>query len=102
MAAHIREPIPLQITVVAEAAPDGWGFVGRVMVDGSESYRTLRTFSAQADALSAARDVFADGLGALLAAAEWRRTSEQRGHPLTRDDLRLGLTQCPDGQGPPT
>lgn len=79
------------ITVEYEPASDGWGFVGRVMVEDHECYRTLQAYTTPTEALTATQLLVGDVLGALLAGQEWRSLSEQMQRAPTRQDLQLGL-----------
>lgn len=79
------------ITVESSPASDSWGFVGRVMIEDHECYRSLRAYSTPSEALRAVQIIVGDVLGALLAGQEWRLMSERLGHAPTRTDLDLGL-----------
>lgn len=79
------------ITIDSSPASDSWGFVGRVMVESHECYRTLSAYPTPTDAQHAAQVLVGDVLGALLAGHEWRTMSDARGRAVTREDLGLGL-----------
>jgi hypothetical protein len=79
------------ITVDADQASDSWGFVGRVMVEDHECYRTLCAYPTPTEAQHAAQVLVADVLGELLAGREWRALCEEKGRVATRDDLGMGL-----------
>ena len=82
---------PLLITVDAEEASDSWGFVGLVRVGAVVAYRTIRAYRTPLDARTAAQELVAHVLGALLAGQEWRGATDEFGHAPRRSELELGL-----------
>ena len=95
MPEEILPDAQFHITVQCAPASDGWGFVGRVMIDEHECYRTLQAYTSPGEALQATQFLVGDALGALLAGQEWRSLGGEVGHTPTRQDLRLGLTAHP-------
>jgi hypothetical protein len=81
----------MAISVSADAASDSWGFVGVVSVGDAVAYRTMEAFPSPLEAQRITRDIIADVLGELLAAAEWRRVRETKGAVPTRRDIGLGV-----------
>jgi hypothetical protein len=79
------------ISVSADAASDSWGFVGVVSVGDVVAYRTMEAFRTPLEAQRMTRDIIADVLGEMLAAAEWRRVRDSSGGVPTRRDIGLGL-----------
>jgi hypothetical protein len=82
---------PLFIKIDSSPASDSWGFVGRVLVGEHEAYRTIRAYPTPGEALSAAQELMAGVLGALLAGQEWRIAQEEFGHAPRRTELDFGL-----------
>ena len=81
----------LHITIDADAASDGRGFVGRVMIADYECYRTMQAYSTPTEALSAMQRVVGDALGSLLAGDECLQFRGELGHAPRRAELNLGL-----------
>lgn len=84
-----REEILMKVT--ASPASDGWGFVGIVVVGDHEAYRTIRTYNAPAEALSATQLLLANALGGLMAGQEWASSQTEFGHSPRRTELEFGL-----------
>ena len=81
----------LLITVESSPASDSWGFVGVVSVGDQEAYRTIRAYSAPAEALEATQRLLADVLGSLMAGQEWGAAQAEFGHAPRRTELEFGL-----------
>jgi hypothetical protein len=79
------------ISISADAASDSWGFVGVVSIGDTVAYRTMEAFRSPLEAQRMTRDIIADVLGEMLAAAEWRRVRDNNGAVPTRRDIGLGL-----------
>lgn len=81
----------LLITVTSSPASDSWGFVGVVAVGDQEAYRTIRAYTAPAEALEATQRLLADVLGSLMAGQEWGAAQAEFGHAPRRTELEFGL-----------
>jgi hypothetical protein len=81
----------LLIKITTSPASDNWGFVGIVAVGDHEAYRTIRAYTAPADALAATQKLLADVLGSLMAGQEWASAQTEFGHPPRRTELEFGL-----------
>jgi hypothetical protein len=93
----------LSVTVTTSPASDSWGFVGVVTVGDHEAYRTIRAYTAPAEALSATQRLLADVLGSLMAGEEWSAAQAEFGHAPRRTELEFGLRAMSSrpGGGPP-
>jgi hypothetical protein len=81
----------LLITITTTPASDSWGFVGVVSVGDQEAYRTIRAYTAPAEALGATQRLLADVLGSLMAGQEWGAAQAEFGHAPRRTELEFGL-----------
>ena len=79
------------IRIDSSPASDNWGFIGLVLVGDHEAYRTIRAYPTPGEALSAAQELVAGVLGALLAGQEWRDAQDEFGHAPRRTELDFGL-----------